>query len=1128
MFLSVELEWPSSSITLTAFVDSGATGGNYISKSFVVDHGIPCSPSSQVEVSNFTGATSTNSSCITSPITLLVGRHHTETISFIVLDDCRHSLILGYDWLFQHNPSTDWVKPSLTFSRCFCNGIPSSIPVIGLPLSLTPPILPLVSRLPTPVAVKSLPTEEYFDDSDDEPDDSETISALIPPQYSAFADVFSEKAANLLPSHRPFDCAIDFTDPKTLPPHLPLYSLSPRETTALDAYLDMELAKGFIRPSKSPAAAPIFFVSKKSGELRPCVNYTALNALTVKHRGPLPLIRDLLTRLSSARFFSKIDLRGAYNLVRMRPGDEWKTAFRCHRGHFEYLVMPFGLTNAPAIFQAMMNSIFSDILDVFVVIYLDDILIFSPTIDSHRLHVSAVLSRLREHNLYAKLSKCSFDQDNVEFLGHSISSFGISPLPEKVSAVLSWQSPTSLKGVQQFLGFTNYYRSFIPNYSSIANPLTDLTKKNSAFVWSPSCEESFLALKSAVTSGPVLRHPDPSLPFTVESDASDFAIGAVLSQPALDNPAILHPVAFFSRKLEPAERNYDVHDKELIAIICALEHWRHFLVGSSFIVPVFCDHRNLIFFQARRILKPRHARWVNRLSPFKISLIYRPGSLNAAADALSRRPDLVPVSEGEGTPDIEFTQNSFVILPKSLFISVIDSAPNGSTSKTSSPRTQVLTETQKLEILHSRHDAPAAGHPGRSRTFELVARDYVWDNMRKEIYNYVDRCDTCQRNKSPRHKPFGLLQPLPIPTRPWSSISMDFIVKLPKSKGFDSIFVVVCRLTKQAHFIPCKESMSSSDLADLYINNIFKLHGLPDDIISDRGPVFRSKFWLSLLDELRIKSKLSSAFHPQTDGQTERVNQVLEQYLRCYINFSQDDWCRLLPHAEFAYNNSISTTTKMSPFLANFGFHPRMEYCFSSNSNAPAVQNHLKHLEDLIPILKEELHLAQERMKFYSDKDRLDHTFKIGDQVWLLNRNIRSLRPSAKLDHKRLGPFKIINQINPVAFELDLPDTYRIHNAFHVSLLEPVSDQYLFNSSSPPTPTPVLDSEEYYVNQLLDIKYVDGKAFYLVNWYGYSEADNTWEPIECLTGCDDLLREFHSQRTPLHLSTLPTSSITPS
>ena len=211
--------------------------------------------------------------------------------------------------------------------------------------------------------------------------------------------------------------------------------------------------------------------------------------------------------------------------------------------------------------------------------------------------------------------------------------------------------------------------------------------------------------------------------------------------------------------------------------------------------------------------------------------------------------------------------------------------------------------------------------------------------MRQEIYDYVDRCDTCQRNKSPRHKPFGLLQPLPVPTRPWSSLSMDFIVKLPKSKGFDSVFVVVCRFTKQAHFIPCKESMSSSDLADLYINNIFKLHGLPDDIESDRGTVFRSKFWLSLLESLKIKSKLSTAFHPQTDGQTERVNQSIEQYLRCYTNFSQDDWSRLLPHAEFAYNNTMSSTTKVSPFFANLGFHPRMEYCFSSNPNTPAVQD---------------------------------------------------------------------------------------------------------------------------------------------------------------------------------------------
>ena len=300
---------------------------------------------------------------------------------------------------------------------------------------------------------------------------------------------------------------------------------------------------------------------------------------------------------------------------------------------------------------------------------------------------------------------------------------------------------------------------------------------------------------------------------------------------------------------------------------------------------------------------------------------------------------------------------------------------------------------------------------------------------------------------------------------------MDFIVKLPKSKGFDSIFVVVCRFTKQAHFIPCKESMSSSDLADLYINNIFKLHGLPDDIVSDRGPVFRSKFWLSLLESLKIKSKLFTAFHPQSKGQTERVNQSIEQYLRCYTNFSQDDWSRLLPHAEFAYNNTMSSTTKVSPFFANLGFHPRMEYCFSSNPNTPAVQDHLKTLQDLFPILKDELRHAQDRMKFYADKDRQDHFFKINDSVWLLNRNIRSLRPSSKLDHKRLGPFRIVKQINPVTFELELPSSYRIHNAFHVSLLEPVSAEYSKNQTPPPPPVLIAEAEEYYVNKLIDIKY---------------------------------------------------------
>lgn len=1116
MYLQAQLSFSNSfSCTTLAYIDSGASGGNYISKSFAEANQIPMIPSTSIIVSGFTGASSTKSSFVTTLVTLKIGLNHSEQIVFNVLDESRHDLLLGYDWLFLHNPSIDWKVPSMTFCRCYCNGLPSSIPVLGQPLSIPPPSSPIISRPPLPAARRSLPTEEYDDDSDDEDNAETDILSLLPLTYHQFADVFSEKAANLLPEHRPFDCSIELTDPNSIPPYRPIYSLSPLETSALDSYIDENLAKGYIRRSNSPSGAPIFFVKKKSGDLRPCVDFTALNAMTIKNRGPLPLINDLLERLGSAKVFSKFDLRGAYNLVRVKPGDEWKTAFRCHRGLFEYLVMPFGLTNAPAIFQKMMNTIFSDILDIFVIVYLDDILVFSSNIEDHRDHVSIVLSRLRKHNLFAKLSKCSFEQDHVEFLGHSVSSYGISPLPEKVSSVIDWPVPTNVKQVQQFVGFTNYYRRFISNYSLLAAPLTNLTKKDTPFLWSESCSKSFHDLKSAISSGPVLRHADPNLPFTLETDASNFAIGAVLYQPAPENPSLLHPVAFYSKKLEPAEINYDVHDKELLAIICSLEHWRHHLVGSPFKISILCDHKNLIFFQARRHLKSRHARWATRLSPFQFTLSYRPGASNDAADALSRRSDYA-FSEGEDGVDTKSCSETFTLLDKNLFIDSVSSQPSLPFT-----RIQVTDPELKLNIMKSRHDSPSAGHQGRLRTFDLIAREYYWEGMRKEISDYVDRCDTCQRNKSPRHKPFGLLQPLPIPFRPWSSISMDFIVKLPKSKGFDSIFVVVCRLTKQSHFIPCKESMNSSDLADLFIANIFKYHGLPDDIISDRGPVFRSKFWISLLSKLKVTSKLSSAFHPETDGQTERVNQCLEQYLRCYINYSQDDWVTYLPIAEFSYNNSMSTSTKQSPFYANYGFHPRMEYNIEPESSVPAVSSHISILNELMPILKDELKLAQQKMKSYADKSRLEHPFKVGDYVWLLNRNIRSSRPSQKLDHKRLGPFKIIKAINSVTFELELPESYRIANCFHTSLLEPVSEEYLKNMKPSLQPVIIDSHEEYYVDKILDMKQVDGRTYYLVKWYGYSDSDNTWEPVECLTGCEELLSEFNQTLNPILLSANP-------
>jgi hypothetical protein len=928
----------------------------------------------------------------------------------------------------------------------------------------------------------------------------DSIPQSIPVEHHAYLDVFSKSQAELLPLERPYDCEILLKDESGVPPFKPLYNLSGPELNTLKEYIDEMLAKGFIRPSKSPCGAPIFFVKKKDGSLRPCVDYRELNEMTVKNRYPLPLISELLDRLGDAKVFTKIDLRGAYNLVRMKPSHEWKTAFRSRFGHFEYLVMPFGLTNAPAIFQAMMNDIFRQELDQFVVIYLDDILIYSQDITSHINHINTVLSKLRKFNLYAKLEKCEFHKPSIEFLGYIVSAQGLSMSPEKIQSILDWKAPTTVTAVQSYLGFCNFYRKFINNYSALAKPLTDLTKKSIPFKWTSATDEAFNNLKVAITAAPVLKHVDPSLPFILETDASDFALGSVLSQPdSHQQNAALHPVAFFSRKLNEAECNYTVHDKELLAIVASLRFWRHYLAGAKDIL-VYSDHKNLTFFRTRRILKQRHARWAELLSEFDFKLCYQPGSHNLIADALSRRHDLAS-KEGDGSN--QHSKFESTLLPTSVWNMAIQEVK-------SLYQNEISDEAEKLKILQSRHDSLSAGHPGQHKTYDLVTRDFWWPGIRNYIKNYVKSCDVCQRNKASRHKPYGLLEPLPIPSLPWSSIGMDFIVKLPKSQGYDSILVFVCKRTKQAHFIPCNETIDAVGTAKLFLAHIYKIHGLPLTIISDRGPQFRSAFWKSLMTSLGIKLNMSSAYHPQTDGQTERVNQTLEQYLRCFVNYHQDNWTDLLPLAEFAYNNVPAAASQVSPFYANYGFNLRSDLLANEPiSNNPTALTHLDKIKEANRFLETALKSAQENQKKYADKHRKQHNFAIGQKVWLLRRNLKTKRPCDKLDNLKLGPFLIIEQINPVAFKIDLPETMHIHPVFHVSMLEAYhTNDIPHRTVSPSQPIEIDGEDEYEVEHILDARYFGNSLKFLVKWKGYANHDNTWEPESNLTNCLDKLLYF--------------------
>ncbi|KAI2650240.1 Transposon Tf2-6 polyprotein [Labeo rohita] len=418
--------------------------------------------------------------------------------------------------------------------------------------------------------------------------------AQVPSEYADLIEVFSKTRAAALPPHRPYDCTIELLS-GTCPPRGRLYSLSIPEQAAMDKYIKEALENGFIHPSTSPAGAGFFFVEKKDGGLRPCIDYRGLNRITIKNRYPLPLMSTAFEILQGATIFSKLDLRNAYHLVRIREGNEWKTAFNTPTGHFEYRVMPFGLVNAPAVFQAFINDVLRDTLNKFVFVYLDDILIFSSSYQEHVQHVRQVLQRLLQNRLFIKLEKSEFHVPRVSFLGFIVSKGSLQMDPSKVRAVLDWPQPNSVKQVQRFLGFANFYRRFIRDFSSVAEPIIALTKKElRPFKWSKEAEGAFNRLKKLFTSAPILTLPDPETPFVVEVDASDSGVGAVLSQrSSVDNK--LHPCAYFSRKLTPTQRNYDIGNRELLAVKMALEEWRHWLEGAKFPFLIWTDHQNLTY-----------------------------------------------------------------------------------------------------------------------------------------------------------------------------------------------------------------------------------------------------------------------------------------------------------------------------------------------------------------------------------------------------------------------------------------------------------------------------------------------------------------------------------------------------
>jgi hypothetical protein len=446
------------------------------------------------------------------------------------------------------------------------------------------------------------------------------------PVVCEYPDVSSDDLPGM-----PFDRDIQFIielQPGTAPISRRPYHMPPNELAELKVQLQDLLDKGFIHPSASPWGCPALFVKKKAHSLRLCVDYHPLNAVTIKNKYPLPRIDILFHQLAGAKVFSKIDLCSGYHQIKIKPSDIPKTAFSTRYGLHEYLVMSFGLTNAPAYFMYLLKSVFMPELNKFIIVFIDDILIYSKNLEDHARHLHIILQRLREHHLYAKFSKCEFWLDTVKFLGHTISSNGISVDPSKVQEVMDWKPPISVHQIRSFLGLAGYYRRFIPDFSKIAKPMIELLKKGIKFSWNEKCEEAFHTLTAHLTIALVLAQPDNSKPFDIYCDASGIGLGCVLMQ---NNRVI----AYASRALRTHEQNYPTHDLELAAVIHALKIWRHYLMGTK--CNIYTDHKSLKYIFTQVDLNMRQRRWLELIKDYDLEVHYHPGKANVVADALSHK-----------------------------------------------------------------------------------------------------------------------------------------------------------------------------------------------------------------------------------------------------------------------------------------------------------------------------------------------------------------------------------------------------------------------------------------------------------------------------------------------------------
>lgn len=862
------------------------------------------------------------------------------------------------------------------------------------------------------------------------------------------------------------------------------YRVSPTERRIIQTEVEKMIDMGVVKPSESPWSSPVVLVKKKDGTWRFCVDYRRLNKITKKDVYPLPRIDDALDALQGSTFFSTIDLQSGYWQVEVDEKDQEKTAFVTPDGLYEFKVLPFGLCNAPATFERMMDNLLRALKWTMCLCYMDDIFIFSATFEEHIERIWSVLQCIQNGGLRLNTSKCRFGSQQVKILGHLVDREGIHPDPEKLSAIQKFPKPQSVTDVRSFLGLSSYYRRFIKNFAEISRPLNDLLKKNVGFMWTTDQQRSFEILKRALTTEPVLGHFNKECPIEIHTDASGIGIGAVLVQRQGEEEKV---IAYASRTLQKAERNYSTTERECLAIIWAIGKFRPYIFGQPF--TIVTDHHSLCWLANLKDPSGRLARWALRLQEYDVSIVFKNGKKHKDADCLSRYP--IP-EDGEISVEIPSLMSLINIQEEQKrdpnIVKIIDklNQPHGQTQKGFQIKEgslykknfdplgktwlPVIPRQLRFSILRELHDVPTAGHLGFARTYDRIRKRFYWPGMYRDIRRYVAKCRDCQRRKCPSQRPPGLLMPLPPTYEPFQRVGIDLLGRFPVSTSGQR-WIIVCTdyLTKFAitKALPTGEA---SEVAKFLIEDVILKHGAPRQIITDRGRCFQSKLVHELTKSWGVSQRMTSAYHPQTNGLTERLNKTLSNMLAMYVEVEQRDWDAILPMVTFAYNTAKQESTGFSPFLLVHGREAETTLdtlfpCEPNDFGDEYVQLIATQAEEVRQLARIHILKSQETDKRRYDEKHRPVCYSIDDLVWVFT-PIRKVGLSEKLLKRYFGPYRVIRKLSDVTYEVEALDQNNKRRSckdkVHVLRMKPYNDpdsQEMDFYSAPGEPTPQRSSD---------------------------------------------------------------------